>query len=164
MNKKNITRHKIMNVLNVFFIIFIMSAVVFNIATLYYSSKDVPYWNFTINASVISFAVSCILLLINRKIKKIIINDFLEEYLKEQNGEIVKEKFEEYLIKIEDKLFNVNIRFNKKGLFVLKQRASTAAEIEVHLFNGTEEKLKTSKYNSIWQKVHVDADNKIEII
>jgi hypothetical protein len=88
----------------------------------------------------------------------------MEDYLKEQNGEIIKSDLEEYLIKIEDKLFNVNVRFTKKGIFVLKQRASVAAEIEAHLFNGNKKTLKTSKYNNLWQDVIVNKDGDIEII
>jgi hypothetical protein len=164
MNQKNRHRYTVMKILNSIFIVGVLVAVVLNITTLYYSYQDIPGWNNTINWSVLCFMISCILLMVNRWIKNKIVKDFMEDYLKEQNGEIIKSDLEEYLIKIEDKLFNVNVRFTKKGIFVLKQRASVAAEIEAHLFNGNKKTLKTSKYNNLWQDVIVNKDGDIEII
>ena len=164
MSEKNQSRYKIMKVLNFFFLVSVVIAAVTNLMTLYFSSHGIDYWNITINISVLLFMFACLLLLINRNIKNKISTDFLESYLKEQNGELIKSSIEENLIKIEDKLFNVNIRFTKNGLFVLKQRASTAAEIEAHLFNGTKKTLKTSKYNAVWQNITLNNDNEIEIV
>lgn len=164
MNKKNIKRHNAMKILNVIFIVCVISAVVLNLLTLYYSANNVLQWNNAINGSTTLFLVSCILLVISKKIKAKIVEDFIEEYLENQNAELIKENGEEFLIKVEDKLFNVNVRFTKKGLFVLKQRASTAAEIEAYLFNGNTKELKTSKYNSVWQQITLNDNNDIEII
>lgn len=164
MDKKNRRRHTVMKILNFLFVVGVLLAVVLNILTLYFSYKDIQGWNNTINWSVICFMISCIFLMVNRGIKNKIVKDFMDKYLKEQNGEIVKNNLEEYLVKIEDKLFNVNVRFTKKGIFILKQRASVAAEIEAHLFNGNKKTLKTSKYNNLWQNVLVNKNGDIEIL
>ena len=163
MSKENIKRYTVMKVLNVHFVLFVLSAVVLNLLTLHFSNNNIEHWDFTINTSTLLFLISCILLIIVKKIKQKIVDVFISEYVKKQNAEIVKEKAEEYLMKIDDKLFNVNVRFNKKGIFVLKQRASTAAEIEAHLFDGSNKELKTSKYNNIWQTIGLNEENEIVI-
>ena len=164
MSEKNQTRFKIMKIFNFFFVVAVIIAAISNLLTLYFSRQGIDYWNITINLSIMLFIFACLLLMINRRIKNVISADFLKEYLDSQNGELIKNNVEENLVKIEDKLFNINIRFTKKGLFVLKQRASTAAEIEAHLFDGTKKTLKTSKYNAIWQNITLNSNNEIEII